>query len=295
MSKKLLFLFVFVGCIGFHSDAQSAGDFYKRAVAKYNQKDYAGAIIEYTRAIEIKSDAAVLYNNRGVCKFKLQRYSDAIQDYEKALKYDEKYVHAYFNKGNSYMGILEYENALIAYDKTLGLDKKYSKAYINRAKVFFQLGDYKSSIEDIEYAMQFQLKKEQRQKLYLSYGNCLMKQLKYNDAVEKFSKAIQINTEYYKAYVNRGQCYLKMKDYESAIRDYNVSMKYDPLNGAGYYYRGLVRIDQVSAIKSSSKNKKSAKQFKENEKLLQLACSDFKKATELSYGPAFEAQKTYCK
>lgn len=293
MLKKLLSLFIVIGWFSNPSSAQSAGDFYKRAVAKYNQKDYAGAVIEYTRAIEIKSDAAVLYNNRGVCKYKLQRYSDAIKDYEKALEYDDKYVHAYFNKGNSYMGILEYENALIAYDKTLGLDEKYSKAYINRAKVFFQLGDYTSSIDDIEHAMQFQLKKDQRKKLYLEYGNCLMKQSNFDDAIDKFSKAIQINSEYYKAYINRGQCFLKIKDYESAIRDYNLSMKYDPLNGASYYYRGLVRVDQVAAVKGS-KNKKSMKQIKENQKLMQLACSDFKKATELSYGPAFEAQKTYC-
>ena len=38
--------------------AQSAGDFYRRAVMKYKDKDYASAIEEYSRAISIDSTSA---------------------------------------------------------------------------------------------------------------------------------------------------------------------------------------------------------------------------------------------
>lgn len=292
MKKKITTLvFVLICCSGY---SQTAGDFYKRAVGKYKNKDYAGAIVEYSRAIDIRDNSAALYNNRGLCKYKLERYSDAISDYDKAIKADDQYAHAYFNKGNCHLAINEYEMALSAYDKAIKVDQNYKMAYVNRAKVFHQMEDYKSSIADLDYAIDHKAS-ERVDKLYFARGNAYLMLAEYNKALDNYDEAIRLNPSYYKALINRGQCYIKTKEYEKAIADFTLSIRSDDGTGEGYYFRALARIDQV-AVRSQSKkaNKNVVAEAKAKKKKMELVCSDLKKAKEFSYGPAYDAIQEYC-
>lgn len=273
--------------------AQTATDFYKRAVLKYKDKDYGGAITEYTRAIDLNNSSAVLYNNRGVCKYKMQRYSEAIEDYTKAIDADPNYVHAYFNKGNSHMGIGEYDQALIAYDKTLEIDPNYKKAYVNRSKVMYQQGNYDGSIADLNKGLE--LGARNKEKLHLELGNAYLQLNKLDEALSNYNDALKINGNYYKAIVNRGQVYIKQGEWDLAIADFNMALRLDPTNGEGYFYRGLCRIYQIDGVKAKKKSKKTVQQIRDNKKMQELACLDFKKAKEFNYSRALEALELYCK
>lgn len=291
MKLKQLIILLLLSSTAF---SQSVNDYYKRAVSKYKEKDYSGAIIEYSRAIEIRPNAAVLYNNRGVCKYKLERFSDAIKDYDKCIELDQEYVHAYFNKGNSYLGIDEFESALLAYDKVLKLDKEYYEAYSNRSKALFEMGDYKSCIEDLNVALESNLVKK-REKLYLRRGNAYFALKSSKEAISDYSKAIRLEEDYYKAYINRGQAYFKLDEYEKALDDFTLSMRLSPTDGESYYYRGLVRIQMMDDVKASRKDRHVVGQIKDIQSLQQQACSDFMKAKKFSYGKAYEAIQEYCK
>ena len=58
--------------------------------AKYKTGDYAGAIADYTMAIQLEPDFPEAYNNRGIAKINLDRTSEAKQDFRIALKLAEK-------------------------------------------------------------------------------------------------------------------------------------------------------------------------------------------------------------
>ena len=51
--------------------------------------------------MEIDPNNATVYNNRGNAKFDLKDYYGAIPDYSKAIEINPKYATAYSNRGNA--------------------------------------------------------------------------------------------------------------------------------------------------------------------------------------------------
>ena len=58
------------------------------------------------------------------------------------------------------------------------------------------------------------------------------------EAIEEYSKAIELNPDYELAYNNRGLAYYNLNEYETAIRDYNRAIKVEPDFAFAYYNRG---------------------------------------------------------
>ena len=59
-------------------------------MAKYNSKDFSGAIADFNRAIEIDSNQSSYYVNRGQAKYELKDYMGALADYKKAIEIDPR-------------------------------------------------------------------------------------------------------------------------------------------------------------------------------------------------------------
>ena len=71
--------------------ANERSDFYfDRAFNKAENGDSAGAIVDYTKSIEIDPHK-VAYYNRALSKQKLNDFSGAIADYTKAIELDPEY------------------------------------------------------------------------------------------------------------------------------------------------------------------------------------------------------------
>ena len=64
--KNILFTLALL--ISFISFGQTAEEYYKMGVAKFQSGDDKGAIADYTKAIEINPEIFVLYFDRGVIK-----------------------------------------------------------------------------------------------------------------------------------------------------------------------------------------------------------------------------------
>ena len=62
----------------------TAKDYFERALNRSTRQDYYGAIIDYTKAIEIHPDYADAYSKRGSAKYYLENLSGACADWIKA-------------------------------------------------------------------------------------------------------------------------------------------------------------------------------------------------------------------
>jgi tetratricopeptide (TPR) repeat protein len=273
------------------TNAQTAKDFYNRAVNKYEDKEYAAAAIEYTRALEIAPESAVLFNNRGLCYFKMEQWDKAEDDYDRAVYLDPEYKQAFLNLGNVFLDKAEYDNAVLSFDKALDIDSSYTPIFAKKAYVLYQLEDYKSAlyfykkaIESIPVA---------KASLYNARGATYAKLGKPELAIADYDKTLSLTPDAYETYINRGILKTELQKYEGAIQDFTVAQSFAGMSGEGYYYRGLCRVGQLDAIRTS-KEKHFVMDIKENQKLLELACSDFEKAKQFSYGRAFEAHQEYC-
>jgi tetratricopeptide (TPR) repeat protein len=72
--------------------------YYNRAQAKRLKKDAAGAIADYTRAIELGSANPAAYNNRGNARAENNDRDGAIADYTRAIELKPDYARAYYNR-----------------------------------------------------------------------------------------------------------------------------------------------------------------------------------------------------
>ena len=271
--------------------AQTAQDYFKLASKKYKEKNYAASAVDYTRAIELSPNSAVLYNNRGLAYFKIEKWDKALEDYNTCITLDKDFKQAYLNKGNLNLKKGEYEEALLNFDKVLQVDSLYTTVYIKKASALYQLSDYKEAL--VFYTKAIENASTDQYSYYNGRGTTYEMLGDYNKAISDYDKALSLNPKSYQTFINRGILQTKAKRYNEAIKDFTVAQNFAGMNGVGYYYRGLCRIGKVNAIKSQ-KEKQFVMDLKESQQLLELACSDLDKAKTFSYGPAFSAYQEYC-
>jgi tetratricopeptide (TPR) repeat protein len=81
--------------------------------------DFAGAIANYTKAIELKPDFLNAWNNRGTALYDLGRYEEAISNCNKAIELKPDYHIAWHNRGIALKALGRYEEAIANYDQGL--------------------------------------------------------------------------------------------------------------------------------------------------------------------------------
>ena len=160
---------------------------YSLGYIKAKQGDKAGAITDYSKAIEAFPKYAMAYNNRALLKEELGDQKGALKDYSEAIKFDPNYTKAYLNRGkiNSKMG--NKKKAILDYSKIIEINPKIPS-------VFLKLG-----IEKIKLG-------------------------KYEEALDHNTKAIELKTDYAEAYRNRGIAKINLNDFKGACNDMSKSL-----------------------------------------------------------------------
>lgn len=70
-------------------------------------------------------------------------------------------------------------------------------------------------------------------------GNSYLKEHRYDDAINSYTKAIELDSTNAVFYSNRAQVHIKLENYGSAIADCNEALKVDPNMMKAYYRRGI--------------------------------------------------------
>ncbi len=131
----------------------SAKEYLDNGNAKFNQKDYTGAIADYTQAIALDPKFAPAYNNRGIAKRQLQDYTGAIADYTEAIALNPKFAPAYNNRGLAKRYLKDDTGAIADYTQAIEIDSNYAQAYHNRGAAKARLKDYTGAMADYTQAI----------------------------------------------------------------------------------------------------------------------------------------------
>ncbi|HND83647.1 MAG TPA: hypothetical protein PKY54_09905, partial [Chitinophagales bacterium] len=82
--RYILFFFTLISILP--SNAQStAKDYFMSAIQREKDGDKPGAILDYTKSINLDATHYQTFNNRGILKNDLQDYKGALEDYSKAI------------------------------------------------------------------------------------------------------------------------------------------------------------------------------------------------------------------
>ncbi|MDR1129288.1 MAG: tetratricopeptide repeat protein, partial [Treponema sp.] len=170
----------------------------------YGKGGYDEAIADYSEAIALGYDLAVVYERRGDVYFENDDYGKAIEDYTQAATLDPSLASAYLSRGDVYFRKDDYGRALADYEAALGIEGG-AAAKEKIANAHFYLGEEYLDDEDDDKA---------------------------GKAIEEYSKAIAFDPDYGDAYNSRGHIYYRRKDYDKAIADYEAAVRLYPDSAA---------------------------------------------------------------
>lgn len=262
-------------------DSTNPAIYWGRGYAYRRKGEYAAAIADFTRLIELAVDSRIGYAERGAIYEQQGNYDAAIADFSQVIQqnaqdeYGDNYP-LYERRASVYIAQGKLEAALADYDKAIQLQPQDALAYVGRGAVYMAQGDLEAALQDFGRAIQTNpgtpsaylnrgLVYLQQGKVddalsdfndyidrwpsntadvYIGRGAAYSMQLEFGAAIQDFDKAIQLKPDSFGAYYNRGLARYHQGNLPAAIADYDQAIILDPNQADAYYERGLARADQ---------------------------------------------------
>ncbi len=101
------------------------------------------------------------------------------------------------------------------------------------------IGETLNAIDSLNEELLKNTEKEQTPEAFFRKGNAYKRLEKYEDAIDAYTKAIELNPEYSNAYNNRGLAHKKRGKFTEAITDYSKAILIDPKYATAYNNRGV--------------------------------------------------------
>ncbi|MDE0401037.1 MAG: tetratricopeptide repeat protein [Candidatus Poribacteria bacterium] len=225
--------------------------YYSLGEEKFDTKDYAGALVDFDKAIEFNPAYVRAYYVRGRTQDRLGDYDSAIASCTQMLEMDPDEADAYYARGSIKAHLGDYTEAIIDLDKAIELDAQYAHAYSNRGGIKFLLGESEEA-----------------------NGNAEKAQSLYEAVIADCDKSIQIDPEYANTYNFRAAAKLTLGDLEGAIFDLNRTIEIDPEDADVYNNRGLVKFKHGESEAAHGNTK-------EAQRLYEAAIEDITKSIQI--------------
>jgi tetratricopeptide (TPR) repeat protein len=215
------------------SPSSGAVDHYSRGSEKYDAKDYNGAILEYTKAIEANPLYVEAYLWRAHGRYALTLYSEALADYSKVLELSPGEAQAYYYRGLSKYNLGQNAEAVPDFSLTIKYDPSYINAYYWRGNSYLAQQKYFAALEDFNKTVELS---PQYGEGYYVRGLTHYNTTDYSKALADFTKALSITPDYPEAMNMKANSNYMLKDYEKAVTDYTVYLVKKE-NADAYYWR----------------------------------------------------------
>lgn len=139
MKKSIIFIYIFAFNLLLY--AQSADEYLKLGIEKHLKNDYQGAIIDYSKSIDLNPKNHIAYYNRATVEMLLKDYENAMKDFSKCIEIAPNYKDAYYSRATILAGQKKYQDALLELNKLIELDKVYPNALTLRGQIKVALSD----------------------------------------------------------------------------------------------------------------------------------------------------------
>ncbi|CAD8187183.1 unnamed protein product [Paramecium octaurelia] len=190
------------------------------------------------------------------CLFNQGKFNKAI--YIKAIEESPQYA-AYHNRGNAFQSLANFEQAIKDYSLVIDINPQYT-AFFNRALVLQNRESFKKQQSIILNSYTWFLKMHQHIIIevmeYFRKANANQNLGNYKEAIEDYSKSIEMNPQYAVAY-NRGKnimyifgnAYVNRGKFDEAIIDCSKALKLQRQNAYVFMSRQTIFINKQIHIK----------------------------------------------
>ncbi|WP_084454371.1 tetratricopeptide repeat protein [Algoriphagus terrigena] len=170
---------------------------------------------------------------QGVQLFEQGDIQGALSKFEEIIKVDDKIAEAHLRKGDCLDLLGDVRGSLDSYSKAIELEPKNKIAIYNRALSYEKLGDFEDAISDYRKAIEVDLTNNSEldnKLIYHNLGILYGQQDQLQHAIDAFSNAIEIDSEYADAYHNKGFAYQLQGNHIKAIENFDKALELDPTN-----------------------------------------------------------------
>jgi tetratricopeptide (TPR) repeat protein len=226
-----------------YSGPSAAGDM------KRDKGDFSGAIVDYSAEIT-KIDAEA----RRIVKLK--------NDYEKMSEFDKMntnqdevkknysdWAKLYYGRAMANIGLAKKADAVPDLDVAIGLDNSFADAYYQRALCTNSGETKEKSCVDLSRAAALGHEKAKvafddnfcwnTALQHYKEGSSKLSLRKYQEAVDEFTKAIDLCPDSGLYYAKRGQAYVGLKNDKKALEDFTKATEKSPGLAEGWYQLGV--------------------------------------------------------
>lgn len=219
------------------------------------KKQYDQAVADFTRALRVEPRNSMAYYNRGLALLAKHAYAQAAKDFSRVLQLEPRHADAAARReealrGQATAGPAPVRPAAKAGERpaTQPASANTGAARAAKERSAPAVGKRRSgeaptpAPQRPSRAPADQAEEERRQMraaAYFASGRTAYDQEKYTQAIEQFSKALQVDPQDPLIFYHRGLAYVAQDDFAEALADFTETLKLNPKNPMAHYHRGI--------------------------------------------------------
>ncbi|KAI7828012.1 hypothetical protein BC939DRAFT_483512 [Gamsiella multidivaricata] len=202
------------------------------------QREYQKAMEAYNRAIQLKTThMAKALNMRGTFTFLMGDGKKALADFDKAIELDPNYVQTYIKRGSIFMEQGDAAKTFHEFETAISIDAEDPNIYYHRGQVYFITGEYESAAKDYIKSIELEPKFVFS---HIQYGVAQYKIGNISDAMNIFKKALKDFPESGDVNNYYGELLLDQQQFDQAFERFDKAINLKPSNPLPYINKALL-------------------------------------------------------
>jgi tetratricopeptide (TPR) repeat protein len=184
-------------------------------------------------------------------------YEEAATYFEAAIKENPKRAEYYIDYGLSLIKLERYEEALTVFDKAyvnkniIIVNRNNKRLYRGKGITYYHMQDYDKAIVEFQKALDINELSGLDMDILYYIGSSQMTIGSYDEAINAYTRLINLDNKSAGAYNSRALCYRNQGDFEKSLIDYDASIRMEPENYSHYFGKYYLLTEKGDAASAS--------------------------------------------
>ena len=208
--------------------------------------DYEAGIekLNYCLADEPEQSEALL--NLGIAQLKLGNTEDGVETLLKLERQDRWNANAHYILGTHFLSQSDYTQAMSHLEKALKTQPNFEDAAINLSLALCERGDTQEAIRQLRpFVRKYG---QQSPTINFFYGTVLYWAGDYREALDKYERAIQLDTDYMDPVMGKAEVYLKLGHWQACHESLESVLQQKPNLVPALFLQGVVLMRQAEGV-----------------------------------------------
>lgn len=218
--QVLLILIVLISPISIFG--QTINDIFEEGIGLKENKKYNEAIAKFSEVVKKDKYYHEAWYHRAICHIELRKTDEALQDLSQCIAAKKDFVEAYLLRARLYTEQNKAQEAINDLNQVIRIKPNHIEAYEKRASLYLKMPDKNlNAINDLQKAAEF---KTSNPWTYIELGKYHINKNKFQESIEYFTKAIELDSKNGEWNYWRGNAYNQTNDALTAIKDYSEAI-----------------------------------------------------------------------